>query len=161
VRLPDLPATFPIVGESSVIAGYTLANAMLMAGLNTVGEPSTVLFRKSDFTDAALGYFHFNGAPGRGVIDMVMWASLLLKGNAVYLHECISSFRNHTGQRQSDPATRHLSIASIRELQAAWLALGLHERKAPDQILARRFPTGDDDWRAQRVRGFAARRVSG
>jgi cell wall assembly regulator SMI1 len=68
---------------------------------------------------------------------------------------------HHTGQRQSDPATRHLSIASIRELQAAWLALGLHERQAPDQILARRFPTGDDDWRAQRVRGFAARRVSG
>ena len=45
---------------------------------------------------------------------MVMWASLLLKGNAVYLRECLSSFRNHPGQRQRDPVTRMLGFAARR-----------------------------------------------
>jgi glycosyltransferase involved in cell wall biosynthesis len=158
--LADQPATRPVVAGNSVIVGHTLANAMLMAGLNTIGEPSTTLFRKSDFSDAAAGYFHFDGAPGRGVIDMVMWASLLLKGNAVYLRQSLSSFRNHPLQRQRDPLMVQRTIDSIRRLQAAWLAFGLHERHPPDQLLVRPFPPGGSDWQATPVQGFAARRLT-
>ncbi|MGE5667397.1 MAG: glycosyltransferase, partial [Betaproteobacteria bacterium] len=57
----DLPATMPIVDEDAVIAGPTLANVMIMAGLNTIGEPSTVLFRKADLLDQAPKYFRFDG----------------------------------------------------------------------------------------------------
>jgi glycosyltransferase involved in cell wall biosynthesis len=158
-ELPPLPATQPIAPRSSVIAGYTLANAMLMSGLNTVGEPSTALFRKADFAGDGPEYFHFRGRPGHGVIDMVMWSSLLLRGDAVYLREGLSSFRTHAGQRQNDPQTRRRSIDSIRELQAAWLELGVHERQPPHLFLARPYPPDDADWQPQPVLGLAVRRV--
>jgi len=159
-ELGDQPATVPIVAASSVIAGHTLANAMLMAGLNTIGEPSTALFRKADFLDKGPRYFHFRGAPGHGVIDMVMWSALLMKGNAVYLRESLSCFRVHPSQRQHDPVTRQRSIASIRGLQDAWLELGIHERHAPHLLLTRPFPPGDADWDEVPVLGMSARRVS-
>ena len=158
--LPDQPATMPIVAESSVIAGYTLANAMLMAGLNTIGEPSTAMFRKADFVAEQPEYFHFRGVPGHGVVDMVMWTALLLKGNAVYLRERLSSFRVHPNQRQHDPVTQQRSIASIRSLQSAWLELNVHERQPPHLVLARPFPPGDADWQARPVLGVSAVRVT-
>ena len=158
--LADQPATVPIVAASSVIAGHTLANAILMAGLNTIGEPSTTLFRKADFVDKRPRYFHFRGAPGHGVIDMVMWSVLLLKGNAVYLRESLSSFRIHPAQRQHDPVTRQRSVASIRGLQDAWLELGIHERHPPHLLMTRPFPPLDAEWIESPVLGVSARRVS-
>ncbi len=157
--LPDLPATTPIVGADTLIAGHTLANAMLLAGLNTLGEPSTVLFRKREFPDAATHDFHFRGETGHGVIDMVMWTSLLMKGNAVYRSAALSSFRSHPGQRQHDPARQARNVESIRRLQQAWLALGLGPLHRPDAILARPLPPSDADWRRQSLLGFAARPV--
>ena len=159
--LDDQPATRPIVAVNTTIAGYTLANAMLMAGLNMVGEPTTVLFRKADLLDQAPDYFRFNGAHGLGIIDMVMWSALLMKGDAVYLTESLSAFRIHAAQRQHDPAMAQRNIASIRGLQAAWLELKLFEKVPPHLILAKPFPPpADSDWRLQPVLSpFAVRRI--
>jgi len=139
--LPEQPATVPIVDADTVIAGWTLANAMLMAGLNVIGEPSTALFRKSELLGQAPGYFRFNGAEGHGIIDMVTWTALLLRGDAVYLRESLSSFRIHPGQRQHDPAKAGRNAESIRELQHAWLALGLFEKIPRTELLAQPYPT--------------------
>jgi glycosyltransferase involved in cell wall biosynthesis len=138
--LPDQPATMPIVDADKVISGVSLANAMLMVGLNMIGEPSTVLFRKADLEDQRPAFFNFDGAHGHGVIDMMMWTSLLLKGDAVYLLEPQSAFRIHPGQRQHDPALARRTIDSIRELQAAWLALGLHRRRPPHMLSTQPYP---------------------
>jgi glycosyltransferase involved in cell wall biosynthesis len=160
-QLEDQPATVPIVAEDSIVAGPTLANAMIMAGLNTVGEPSTTLFRRADLLEQAPGYFCFGDEPGHGIIDMVSWAALLLKGDAVYLNRRLSSFRIHEGQRQHDPAKAARNAASIRSLQAAWLELGLDRRLRPDELLVKPFPLDNGaDWRAQPVLGFAARRIA-
>ena len=156
--LAPLPATWPIVTGDALIVGTTLANAVLMAGLNTIGEPSTALFRRDDLMSQAPDYFGFRGCAGHGVIDLVMWASLLMKGNAVYLHEAQSGFRFHAGQRQHDPARRERNVASIRELQAAWLALEIHERQSPDELLARPFPPDGGDWQPRPVEGLSVRR---
>lgn len=121
----------PIVESDKIIGDLSLANAMLMVGLNMIGEPSTVLFRKSDFEDQRPAFFNFDGAYGRGVIDMVMWTALLLKGDAVYFTEPLSAFRIHPGQRQHHPTVAQRNLDSIRELQAAWLALGLDRRRPP------------------------------
>jgi len=158
--LADQPATIPMVATSSVIAGYTLANAVLMAGLNTIGEPSTTLFRKADLLDQAPAYFCFNGVAGHGIIDMVTWAALLLKGDAVYLTERLSSFRVHAGQRQHDPSKLQRNIDSIRSLQAAWLDLGLQSLLPPSRLLTKPFPPSPDaEWREQPVLGVAAHRI--
>jgi|SRR5450631_472329 len=159
-RIDDQPATVPVVRRDSVITGWSLANSMIMVGLNTIGEPSTTLFRKADLLDRAPGYFGFDGDPGHGIIDMATWATLLLQGDAVYLHECLSSFRIHAGQRQHDSSKLQRNIESIRTLQAAWLALGMHEKLAPDRLLAKPFPVPFDcDWMEASVAGVAARRI--
>lgn len=158
-ELGDQPATLPIVSEDSLIAGRTLANAMIVAGLNFVGEPSTALFRKSDLLDQAPEYFCFDGKPGHGIIDMVSWAALLLKGDAVYRVSPLSSFRIHSGQRQHDPAKADRNVASIRALQAAWVALGFLELLPPDKLLVQPFPAEEAaEWRWEPVLGSAARR---
>jgi len=155
VRLPDQPATMPIVDADTVISGVSLANAMLMVGLNMIGEPSTVLFRKADLEDQRPAFFNFDGAHGRGVIDIVMWTALLLKGDAAYLVEPASAFRVHAQQRQHDPTVAARSLDSIRELQAAWLALGLHRRRAPHMLATQPYPPQPDaDWTEQQVRSF-------
>ena len=157
-ELPPLPATWPIVATDALIAGPTLANAVLMAGLNTVGEPSTVLFRRADLL-AAPDHFVFRGQAGHGVIDLVTWAALLMKGDAVYLRESLSAFRFHAEQRQHDATVLERSIASIRGLQAAWLELEVHERQSPDQLLVKPFPPDGTDWQPRAVQGFAVRRA--
>ncbi|HTR57250.1 MAG TPA: glycosyltransferase [Casimicrobiaceae bacterium] len=156
--LGDQPATTPILVEDSIVAGQTLANAMIMAGLNTIGEPSTTLFRRTDLLALAPDYFRFGSEAGHGIIDMVSWAALLLKGDAVYFKECLSSFRIHKEQRQHDPAKAQRNIGSIRGLQAAWLALKLHERLPPDVLWVKQFPPSNEAaWSVQPVLGFAAR----
>lgn len=160
-HLHDQPATLPVVGSDSVITGWSLANSMIMVGLNTIGEPSTTLFRKADLLDRDPGYFGFAGDPGHGIIDMSTWAALLLQGDAVYVHECLSSFRFHAGQRQHDPAKVQRNIASIRSLQGAWLELGMHEKLLPDRLLAKSFPPLPEcGWEERGVVGAAARRLT-
>jgi glycosyltransferase involved in cell wall biosynthesis len=157
--MPDQPATMPIVGGDTIVAGVSLANAMLMVGLNMIGEPSTVLFRKADLEDQRPALFNFDGVPGHGVIDMTMWSALLLKGDAVYLVQPLSAFRIHPGQRQHDPAVTRRSIDSIRALQAAWMALGLHLRRPPHMLTTQPYPPAPDgDWVDEQVRSF---RVAG
>ncbi len=160
-RLADQPATMPIVADNTLIAGYTLANMMVMAGLNVIGEPSTALFRKADLLDQAPHYFRFNGEYGRAIIDMVTWAALLVKGDAVYLTESLSAFRVHAAQGQRVPATMQRSIASIRGLQAVWLDLGLFEKVPPHLVLAKPYPApAGADWQLQPVCSpFAVRRA--
>ena len=155
-ELADQPATTPILHGDALIVGRTLGNAMIMAGLNIVGEPSTVLFRRADLDDRP-EHFGFDGVAGHGIIDMATWAALLLKGDAVYVREALSSFRIHPAQRQHDPAKARRNVQSIRELQSAWLGLGLHEGLRPDVVLAKPFPPGIEDWRWQPLTGYAAR----
>ncbi|CAG9933992.1 glycosyltransferase family 2 protein [Candidatus Nitrotoga arctica] len=143
-RLPDQPATRPIVDHDMSINGLSLANAMLMAGLNVVGEPSTTLFRKADLLDGKPDYFCFDGVVGSGVIDMSMWSTILLRGEAVYLRDELSRFRIHPGQLQRDPEIRQVTIQSIRNLQGVWLRLGLHRRFRRDLLSAKPFPCGED-----------------
>ncbi len=154
-RLPDQPATLPVVAGDRVIAGWTLANAMLLAGLNFIGEPSTALLRKADLGDQRPACFHFDGVPGHGVIDMTMWAAALLKGDAVYLGAPQSAFRVHAGQRQHDPSKLVRNVASIRALQAAWMDLGLHLRAPPNLLLCKPYPpAADADWAPEAVHSF-------
>ena len=153
--LPDQPATLPILGETRVVAGYSLANTMIGAGLNVVGEPSTALFRKYDLVDQAPGYFRFDDVEGLGIIDMVTWAALLLRGDAVYFHDRLSSFRIHTAQRQLAPSAGDRAIGSIRRLQAAWLPLGVFDILPPDLLLTKPYPPRDEDeWRLECVLSF-------
>jgi glycosyltransferase involved in cell wall biosynthesis len=151
--MDDMPATRPVVDRDVVIDGVSLANAVIMYGLNFIGEPSTPMFRKRDFDRRAFldgeRPFHFNGEEVRGAVDLAMWSRLLVQGNAVFLHERLSRFRIHSEQAQARTDVVARSIAGIRALQHQWVELGLFQRLPPHLMRVQPFPRSDaqaDEW---------------
>ena len=63
---------------------------------NYIGEPTTVLFRKSDLTEP---YGMFDQRRYLCNVDVASWLSLLSKGKAVYIAETLSYFRLHSNQQ--------------------------------------------------------------
>ena len=70
-----------------IITAYLMEN-----GKNLVGEPSAVLFRKSD---AARGF----DPQYQQIVDVEMWFHLLEKGNLAYTREPLCAFRCHPLQQ--------------------------------------------------------------
>lgn len=93
-----LPKTIKITGES-------LGAYMLHRMENVVGEPTTVLFKKADIEDAI---FNYKGRATRSYVDMAIWFKLLLKGNAIFIVEPLSSFRIHDTQNTNNPIAHFL-----------------------------------------------------
>ncbi len=162
--IDDMPATQPVVAEDLIIDGVTLANAAIMHGLNFIGEPSTALFRRSDFDprphvegisgsdETSASPFHFNGEPVRGAIDLAMWARLLVQGNAAFFQARLSRFRIHAEQAQARSDVVERSVVGIRGLQQRWIALGLFRRVPPSlfrckPLLAEGANPDNLDWR--------------
>ncbi len=134
----DMPATKPLVPEDAFIDGPSLANALLLLGLNFVGEPSTVMFRRKFARLGDEPLFDFSGEFGRGITDFVLWSKLLCRGDAVYLRERLSSFRVHAEQRQALPEVRLRAIESIPALRSRWFDLGGHLSLPPSLLRTRR-----------------------
>lgn len=144
--MDDMPATRPAVDRDLLVDGVTLANAVVMYGLNFIGEPSTAMFQRRSFDhrphiDVAVP-FHFNGEEVRGAVDLAMWFRLLVQGNAVFFHKRLSRFRIHAEQAQAKPDVVARSVAGIRGLQKQWIELGLFRRFPPHLLLCRPFPEG-------------------
>ena len=133
--LADIPATQPIISEDRVVEGVSLLNAVVMYGLNFIGEPSTAMFRRSDFKRRphcdGERPFHFDGEEVRGAVDLAMWSRLLVQGNAAFLTNRLSSFRLHSEQAQARPDVVARSVAGIRGLQKKWIEFGLFRRLPP------------------------------
>jgi hypothetical protein len=157
----DIPATRPVVADDVIVSGISLANATIMYGLNIIGEPSTMLFRKQDFARRAHlddeRPFHFNGAEVRGAVDLAMASRVLVQGNAAFLTARLSAFRVHSEQAQARADVVARSITGIRGLQHQWIELGLFRRVHPNYLQTRPFPEGepiDSDWRLRPVLSF-------
>ena len=156
--MEDMPATRPVVARDVVVEGVSLANAVIMYGLNFIGEPSTAMFRKRDFDRREVldgdRPFHFNGEEVRGAADLAMWSRLLVQGNAVFLRDRLSRFRVHGEQAQARPDVVDRSIAGIRALQRQWVELGLFQCLPPHLLRVQPFPRGDgeaDEWSLEPV----------
>jgi len=159
--MEDMPATRPAVARDVVVEGVSLANAVIMYGLNFIGEPSTALFRRSDFERRECldgdRPFHFNGEEVRGAIDLAMWSRLLVQGNAVFLRERLSRFRIHGEQAQAQRDVIDRSVAGIRALQRQWVELGLFQSLPPHLLRVQPYPRGDgesDEWTLEPVLSF-------
>lgn len=155
-RLLDLPATRPIVREDAIVYGPSLANVMVMAGLNVIGEPSTVMFRKADLTRVMPQRFAFENRSNIGMVDMAMWRALLLQGDALYFSQAMSRFRLHPGQGQKDPKYAGFAAPNIRAMQADWLAGGLHQHFRRDAVLAKPYAGPASAWRVQPLSAMPA-----
>ncbi|MEO8137021.1 MAG: hypothetical protein ABI831_23960, partial [Betaproteobacteria bacterium] len=156
--IADMPATMPAVARDVIVDGVSLANAVIMYGLNFIGEPSTALFRKRDFDLRPhmdeIRPFNFNGEEVRGAIDFAMWSRLLVQGNAAFLHERLSRFRIHEEQAQARSDVIARSIEGMRGLQRQWIELGLFRRTPPHLLRVKPLVPGapiPDDWSLEPV----------
>ncbi len=81
----------------TLIAGRSLGNMILSSEQNMVGEPTAVLFRKSDMGPRFGCYL---GKQYSTLSDVATWLSILSHKDCVYLPEALSYFRIHGGQDQ-------------------------------------------------------------
>lgn len=146
----DLIATIKPVDKSSIIHGISLAKALLETSLNFVGEQTTVMFRKSDLQDIKPDFFHFVGTLMYGAGDVCMWLNLLIKGDAAYLTETLSYFRQHPEQEQKtmlqDPTFLGKVNKARKQARFDWNRLGFD--KAFDKsgfLLTKPYPLKDTD----------------
>jgi hypothetical protein len=157
--IDDMPATSPVVDRDVVVNGVSLANAVIMYGLNFVGEPSTALFRRSDldmkWAEDDPRPFQFNGEEVRGAIDLAIWSRLLVQGNAAFIRKRLSMFRIHDEQAQARPDVVERSVNGIRGLQRQWVELGLFRLFPPHLLLCQPLMRGSaesSEWTLAPVR---------
>jgi len=117
-QAPDILATAPISHVSALLFGRELGDFLLANGTNFVGEPSTALFRKADFTPEDGLLFRWGGRDYHCLADMALWLRLLARGLAFYDSGVHSEFRIHAGQEQY---LAGMDLACVEERY--WIAL--------------------------------------
>lgn len=113
---PDVPATTPISHVSALMRGVELGDFCLVNGMNLVGEPSTVLFRRADLDVEDGQVFRWHGRDYHCLADLSTWLRLLARGLAYYGAAPLSEYRRHEGQEQREVRT-HLDCL----LERAWI----------------------------------------
>jgi len=103
--LPELPGTEHQFPGDAMVNGDDWSRQILLTGRNVIGEPTTVLMRRSDL-GAAFGFCM--GRQLQVLSDIATWVRLIRGRKAAYLHDSLSPFRLHEGQDQR------------RSLQALW-----------------------------------------
>jgi len=124
-KLPDELFNAPVTPWDGLIDGRILANHVLSRGINVIGEPTTVMFRKKDMTENQTHLMSFAGQSARRNGDMSIWTSLLSRGDAVYLHDGLSDFRQHDLQVQRDPEFQKEALKAWHELGESAKCTGL------------------------------------
>lgn len=130
--LPDRPEVSPPYQRDTVVDGRSLGDLVLQENLNLIGEPSTVLFRRSTLGGSAP--FRLGGARYRYLADMALWVLLLGRGRAAYLVEPLSRSRQHEAQDGRVRANRVVSVLEWQRLHREARALGF---LAPDAAFER------------------------
>lgn len=98
------------VGDDARLLGRDVLEFLRVFPINFIGEPSTIMARRSDLLGA---YPHLSALNNRlitSVNDLALYARLLLNGDLAFLQEQLSSFRIHSGQNQ-----RHASAQRLGE----------------------------------------------
>jgi glycosyltransferase involved in cell wall biosynthesis len=80
--------------------GRALGDFVLANSSNFIGEPTTVMFRKSAIAPESEGLFSFAGNNYHCLADLSLWLRLLAVGDAAYMPDRLSAFRVHPGQEQ-------------------------------------------------------------
>lgn len=128
--LSDNAATRLLSKKDCELEGITCANAIIRFRLNFIGEPTTVMFRKSDLAWVKPNLASFGGMQAVGNGDVAMWLNLLGRGNAFYISEQLSSFRIHAGQRQNQTSIQLAEQQTWQGFLAHSHRLGLRENHA-------------------------------
>lgn len=100
--------------ETGIISGTDVINRCMLDQGNLIGEPSVVMFRKSQ---ARRGF----NPQYKQIVDLEMWFYLLEQGSFAYIDEPLCSFRIH-GQQQTRVNAENLSaLNDVFYLQGEYL----------------------------------------
>ena len=125
------------IGRSAIIGARSALARMLRFRLNFIGEPSTVMFRKSELETFTPNFWSVAGTNFHGNGDVSVWMNLLAQGELLYLTESLSQFRIHPTQTSHDPEVIRLAkIAWDRAADGA-AELGLYQPGAAGVLDAR------------------------
>lgn len=86
-----------------IARGTKLINFCLAKQDNLIGEPTAVMFRKSDATRGFQSQY-------RQIVDLEMWFHLLEKGDFAYIREPLCAFRIHPRQQTINNRSSPLSV---------------------------------------------------
>jgi glycosyltransferase involved in cell wall biosynthesis len=96
-HMAPIAGTERMLESEACIDGRELGRLLLNRGCNLIGEPTTVLVRRSALDN------HFGIFAGRQytvLSDVATWLTILRDHDAVYLPDALSCFRLHGGQDQ-------------------------------------------------------------
>ncbi|SKB94877.1 Glycosyl transferase family 2 [Lachnospiraceae bacterium] len=101
--LKDTAFTQPIIAKTGMIDGRCVGNAILTNCVNFIGEPTTVLMKKSLLEGRSRNWS--GNEKNYSITDFPTWLRLLEKGNMVYITDTLSFYRCHENQGGSNPKT--------------------------------------------------------
>jgi glycosyltransferase involved in cell wall biosynthesis len=113
--LPDEAATAPLAPHDRIMDGMGLGRFLVVTSINRIGEPSTVLIRKSALEPESGSLFRWGENDYECLADLSLWLRLLAKGPAFWIAEPLSSYRYHGDQQQRSSGT------SVRCVIERWL----------------------------------------
>jgi len=129
---PDTPATTGVAHATGTVDGRELGDLALVNGLNIIGEPTTVMFRRADIAMEPGGLFTWGGKAYRCLADLSLWLRLLARGRAFYSVAPLSEYRVHAGQEQR---AADMGVGCITErLHLVLAARGAGFLAAPQQL---------------------------
>ena len=117
--LAPLAGTQRLFEADTVLAGTSMAEHILRAGMNLIGEPTTAMYRSAD---VGAGWGRFCNKSYLVLSDLSTWLELMHGRPCVYIPEALSSFRLHGGQDQ-----RRNGLALRANLEWLQLLLDGHE----------------------------------
>lgn len=82
--------------KDTIISGYKLSKHVVTDLINSIGEPTTVLFKRRYIEEGKYGWF--NNVRFWNIADVANWFTLLEYGDAVYISDTLSYFRVHPDQ---------------------------------------------------------------
>jgi len=100
------------------------------------------MFRREDAARTQPDFLCFAGIPWPGIGDVGAWMSLLSQGDAIYLVQSWSSFRQHPEQWQRQPGVGANGESSWAKLRHHGARLALYTPDAPPALRIRPLPGG-------------------
>ncbi len=114
--------------SDTVIYSEEIGRRMLFILANSIGELTTVLFRKinakaADNMKMRYAVGNFCGVSSRTYGDLDTWLNILKNGgDLIFMAESLSAFRKHEAQNTYNPQTRiNLPLDALMFLVIAWL----------------------------------------
>ena len=95
--LNDILPTKRLSEKDTILEGIILRSFILESMMNSIGEPTCVLFNKKDLENRMFG--EFDEKLYYCNVDIATWLGLLSKGKAVYIAEPLSYMRMHNDMR--------------------------------------------------------------